>query len=54
MNKIILLFPIFIFLNVNIAFADNSACSYFCPKLSELPYMNLVRFAHNWNNGTME
>lgn len=47
MNKIILLFPIFIFLNVNIAFADNSACSYFCPKLSELPYIKLTQY----NNG---
>ena len=43
MNKIFLLFLIFIFLNFNPAVADDSACSYFYPKLSELPHIKLTK-----------
>ena len=47
MNKIILLFPIFIFLNVNLALANDSTCYYFYPKLSKLPHSKLTQY----NNG---
>jgi hypothetical protein len=47
MNKIILLFSIIIFLNVNQVLANDSACSYFYPKLSELSHIKLT---HS-NNG---
>jgi hypothetical protein len=43
MNKIFLLFPIIIFLNVNLALADDSACSYFYPRLSKLPNIRLTQ-----------
>ena len=42
MIKIFLLFPIIIFLNVNLALADDSACSNFFFKLSELPHTKLT------------
>jgi hypothetical protein len=47
MIKIFLLFLIIIFLNVHLAFADDSACSYFYPELSKLPH---IKLAQN-NNG---
>ena len=37
------IFLIFIFLNVNFALADDSACSYFYRKLSELPHTELIQ-----------
>jgi hypothetical protein len=42
MNKIFFLFLILIFLNVNLALADDSACSNFYPKLSESPHTKLT------------
>ena len=54
MNKILFLFPIIIFSNVSLAFADdNSPCSFFYRKLSELPHTKLTQndngFKSLWN-----
>ena len=47
MKKILPLFLILIIVNLNLAFADDSPCSYFYPGLSELPYIKLTQT----NNG---
>lgn len=41
MGKILTLFLILIVVRLNPAFADDSACSYFYPKLFELPHIKL-------------
>jgi hypothetical protein len=47
MIKILPIFFILIIFNLNSAFADDSACSYFYTKLSELPHIKLTQT----NNG---
>jgi hypothetical protein len=41
MNKILPLILVLLIINLNLAFADDSPCSYFFPKLSELPHIKL-------------
>jgi hypothetical protein len=43
MKKIPLFFLFIFIMNFNPAFADDSACSYFFPKLSELPNFRLTQ-----------
>ena len=53
MKKILPLFLILIIVNLNLAFADDFACSNFFPKLSELPHTKLTQnnngFKSLWN-----
>ena len=42
-KKILSLFLILIIVNLNLAFADDSACSYFYPKLSELSHTKITQ-----------
>jgi len=53
LNNILPFFFILMIVNVNLAFADDSACSYFFPKLSELPHIKLAQnnngFKSLWN-----
>jgi hypothetical protein len=43
LNKILPLILIFLIINSNSAFGGNSTCSYFYPKLSELPHAKLIQ-----------
>jgi hypothetical protein len=43
MTRILFLYLFFIFLNCNPALADNSVCSNFFPKLSEIPHIKLTQ-----------
>ena len=42
MHKTLPLIPIFLIFSLNLAFSDDSVCSYFYPKLSELPNIRLT------------
>jgi hypothetical protein len=53
MHKIYPVILIFLVVNLNPAFADNSACSYFYKKISEIPHIKLTQnnngFKSLWN-----
>jgi hypothetical protein len=50
MDKILPLILILLIVNLNLAFADDSACSYFFSKLSELPHIKLTQTSNGFKS----